>query len=296
MFTFSTEEFSSEENDETNQDKVAGAEKESSEEEEEEEVRGASILDWSVDSKTKKAKKPTDDKEEKEAPKKRRGGGRKGGRGGKKGGKKNSAKGQGKFDLSVLKKALKANSENPFTVDYASVMKAFSKKYPTPSGDIQQSSDYAIHRVRTHKGHEVETDPDLLYALRFFHISDTHIDPFFNPYMTSQPGVCASCKLNSNIFGESAYCPLQSPFRSNVLNTKAGYAFGRYKCNPPPQLLASMLANIRLHQIQPAFFLITGGMFCDSFRIIFDQFQTFDVSNLRCSFFTFVLYSMPEFI
>lgn len=41
--------------------------------------------------------------------------------------------------------------------------------------------------------------PDLKRALRFFHLSDTHTDPFFDPTVSMKMGVCHSCNLDTKV-------------------------------------------------------------------------------------------------
>jgi hypothetical protein len=240
--------------------------------------QGASILDWSISKKDEKDAQGKQDEDDdsndgkETSNKKKKSGNKSRRRRHRRNKNKQNKKQNAFFDLAVLKKAIQNDQNNPFTVDYHSIIGKMSKQYKTLSGDIDSSTDYSLRKYRTHKGHMNEDDLELFHSLRFFHISDTHIDAFFNPYQSSQQGVCASCKLNSKIYGDAAYCPLSSPFKANILNTKAGYSFGRYRCNPPPQLLASMLSHIRSHQRAPAFFLITGdigahGMPSDTFPV-----------------------------
>lgn len=74
------------------------------------------------------------------------------------------------------------------------------------------------------------------------HISDTHVDFFFDPTMSMQSGVCHSCSMSTSVHGKDAACPteVQSISASRAARLKQGYSFGRYGCNPPEQLWESL--------------------------------------------------------
>lgn len=61
------------------------------------------------------------------------------------------------------------------------------------------------------------------------HISDPHIDPLFNPFMSMAGKVCHSCDLSSKVHGDQAFCPSDISYSNTSdeeLNRKRGYAFG----------------------------------------------------------------------
>ncbi len=137
---------------------------------------------------------------------------------------------------------------------------------PTPS-NTQRYTQGGV----PHFGHLHPPSEDLKSAIRFFHFSDTHIDPFFNPLQSVFVGQCHSCQLSSTIHGSDAYCPLSVPSASPPNQVKLGYSFGRYKCNPPLRLMTSLLTHLRSHAT-PDFIVITGdiaphGMPDDSYAL-----------------------------
>jgi hypothetical protein len=106
------------------------------------------------------------------------------------------------------------------------------------------------------------TGADLKKAHRFFHISDTHVDPYFDPTQSMGVGMCHSCKFSDAAYGKDVYCPEHIPTTEGgeehlVLE---GYAFGRYKCNPPKRLLKSLLHHLKLQDDDPEFIVFTGDI------------------------------------
>lgn len=111
------------------------------------------------------------------------------------------------------------------------------------------------------------------------HISDTHIDPMFDAYQSMAAGVCHSCDLSSRVHGDKASCPNQFlPDSTQIRSrTSAGYAFGqssmqfisfishfactgRYGCNPPHLLFASLRAQMRSIDPHPKVVVFTGDI------------------------------------
>lgn len=104
---------------------------------------------------------------------------------------------------------------------------------------------------------------ELQNAVRFIHISDTHVDPYFDPAQSMKPGVCHSCQFNSKIYGANVYCPEIIPgvsVASDIPIIQSGYAFGRYGCNPPSRLLHSLLHEIERQDPNPDFIVFTGDI------------------------------------
>lgn len=86
------------------------------------------------------------------------------------------------------------------------------------------------------------------------HISDTHIDYFFNPNQSSlTKGVCHSCDLVWT-------CP-KLPNNLTEYETRLrqhGYAFGRYGCNPPHLLFQSLIHQMKEIDPNPNVIIFTG--------------------------------------
>jgi hypothetical protein len=137
---------------------------------------------------------------------------------------------------------------------------------PSESSTLEDAADklrkqgFYAKGAKPHFGHIHPMSDELRNAVRFFHFSDTHVDPFFSPLQSMQPGVCHSCKLSSSVFGADAYCPLVLPEAESNRHLHLGYAFGRYKCNPPPKLMKSLLTHLSRHNPDPDFIVITGDL------------------------------------
>jgi hypothetical protein len=117
---------------------------------------------------------------------------------------------------------------------------------------------------------EGEENPQPIYrvtgnlqnTVRFFHISDSHIDPLFDPTMSMQAGICHSCKLSDKAFGLKAFCPKELPVTEGGEEhlANAGYAFGRYGCNPPHKLVRSLFKHLKDDTPNPEFIAFTGDI------------------------------------
>ena len=63
------------------------------------------------------------------------------------------------------------------------------------------------------------------------HISDTHVDPFFDPTESMMKGVCHSCDFSSKVWGDKTFCPGESGIKGDhdidTIDRQLGYAFGR---------------------------------------------------------------------
>ena len=108
------------------------------------------------------------------------------------------------------------------------------------------SLSHKFHENKNNKGNESD-------VVMFFHISDTHIDLFFNPNETITKGVCHSCLLSHT-------CP-EIPSNQTNYNLKLkqeGYAFGRYGCNPPYRLFTSLLHQMIQIDSNPSVIVFTG--------------------------------------
>jgi hypothetical protein len=89
----------------------------------------------------------------------------------------------------------------------------------------------------------------------FMHISDTHVDYFFNPNHSVPKGACHSCDLSHT-------CPKLStiPKDFDVHLREQGYAFGRYGCNPPPLLFESLIQQMLEIDPAPPVIVFTGDI------------------------------------
>lgn len=103
---------------------------------------------------------------------------------------------------------------------------------------------------------------DLKDSIRFFHISDTHVDPFFDPKQSMGVAMCHNCAFNDKVHGEQTYCPTAIPSIEGGEEhlVSQGYAFGRYQCNPPKRLLKSLFSHLKSQDPDPEFIVITGDI------------------------------------
>ena len=102
------------------------------------------------------------------------------------------------------------------------------------------------------------------YLQPIMHISDTHVDPFFDPTMSMMKGVCHRCDFNSKIWGNETFCPGKSEIKSDHDNDNTdrqlGYAFGRYGCNPPYLLWKSLYTHMKSIDPDPKVIVFTGDI------------------------------------
>lgn len=110
-------------------------------------------------------------------------------------------------------------------------------------------------QVLTHKisifWTEWQSDEHLM--IQVMHISDTHIDYFFNPNQSLMKGVCHSCDLLST-------CPTLPKNKTEYITRlrQHGYAFGRYGCNPPHLLYQSLIKQLKSIDSNPPVIIFTG--------------------------------------
>jgi hypothetical protein len=94
------------------------------------------------------------------------------------------------------------------------------------------------------------------------HISDTHVDYFFDPTMSLSTGVCHSCMMSTKVYGDKTSCPHKVEptlsYQQDLVNS--GYAFGRYACNPPKQLWKSLHQQMLRIDPSPAVVIFTGDI------------------------------------
>jgi len=94
------------------------------------------------------------------------------------------------------------------------------------------------------------------------HISDTHIDPLFDPTMSMQAGVCHTCDLSTSVYGKHALCPdsFLPDYKRVATRSALGYAFGRYGCNPPHLLWKSLYTHMKTIDPDPKVIVFTGDI------------------------------------
>lgn len=96
------------------------------------------------------------------------------------------------------------------------------------------------------------------------HISDTHVDPYFDPTESMMKGVCHRCDFNSKVWGKDTACPDKSELRADHdrddINRQLGYAFGRYGCNPPYMLWKSLHKHMQTIDADPKVIVFTGDI------------------------------------
>jgi hypothetical protein len=115
---------------------------------------------------------------------------------------------------------------------------------------------------------------------KVMHITDPHIDLFFDPMQSVAKGACHSCDLakyhtpsrssshsKSNINLSSLVCPSEEEVKLHVERVqlsdfptieRGDYLFGRYGCDPPLLLWTSLLASMQLQDASPAVIVFTG--------------------------------------
>lgn len=120
---------------------------------------------------------------------------------------------------------------------------------------------------------------------KVMHITDPHVDLYFNPLESVSKGGCHSCGLAkyrtsspsssssdslSETFSPSklnAECPSEDDIKQHVvrgaptnllIGEDGDYLFGRYGCDPPLLLWSSLLAAMRLQDSSPAVVVFTG--------------------------------------
>lgn len=101
---------------------------------------------------------------------------------------------------------------------------------------------------------------------KVMHISDTHIDFFFDPNKSMKSGVCHTCKMSDKQFGfGTSKCPQSiEPESDDRLKQSTliseGYSFGRYGCNPPEQLWKSLHKAMADIDPNPNVIIFTGDI------------------------------------
>lgn len=95
--------------------------------------------------------------------------------------------------------------------------------------------------------------------LFFFHFADTHVDPFFEPTQTMGPCICHSCRFSQKVFGKDTFCPTTLP-NTEDQGINQGYAFGRYRCNPPVRLQTSLFEHLKKLDPSPHFIAHSGDI------------------------------------
>lgn len=100
---------------------------------------------------------------------------------------------------------------------------------------------------------------------KIMHISDTHVDFFFDPTRSMQSGVCHTCRMSNKVYGNDRLCPDSiEPEASDRTSQKTlvreGYSFGRYGCNPPEQLLYSLHQQMITIDNNPEVVIFTGDI------------------------------------
>lgn len=96
------------------------------------------------------------------------------------------------------------------------------------------------------------------------HISDTHVDPFFDPTVSMMKGVCHRCHFSSEVWGTDTLCPGESEIKgdhdADTVDRQLGYAFGRYGCNPPYLLWKSLYTHLKTIDPNPKVIIFTGDI------------------------------------
>lgn len=108
---------------------------------------------------------------------------------------------------------------------------------------------------------------------KIMHITDAHIDLFFDPMQSASQGACHSCSIakfdssNKTSPNNSYKCPSEEEVKLHVANVKTSdfisieqgnYLFGRYGCDPPLLLWSSLLAAMQLEDSSPPVVVFTG--------------------------------------
>lgn len=100
---------------------------------------------------------------------------------------------------------------------------------------------------------------------KIMHISDTHIDFFFDPTRSMSGGVCHTCKMSNKVYGDDRLCPDSITPEANERTSqntlvREGYSFGRYGCNPPEQLWYSLHEQMMQIEQNPEVVIFTGDI------------------------------------
>lgn len=103
-------------------------------------------------------------------------------------------------------------------------------------------------------------EEDLQGSNVVIHISDTHVDPFYDPAETLKAGVCHTCKFSTEVFGQDRKCPNTVPTPDLQSQQEQGYAFGRYGCNPPHRLWHSLHQSLKTINPNPEVIVFTGDI------------------------------------
>ena len=140
---------------------------------------------------------------------------------------------------------------------------------------------FSLLRVKHSLLHQEDDTSNLRNVQRVMHISDPHIDVFFEPDESVPGGGCHSCglaKYRSFYLSNSskAKCPTEEEVidrvRLEALAYKRGYEsvdnfsrarndyrFGRYGCDPPPMLWFSLLDAMKEVDPSPPVVVFTGN-------------------------------------
>jgi hypothetical protein len=131
---------------------------------------------------------------------------------------------------------------------------------------------------------------------KVIHITDPHIDIFFDPDESVPKGGCHTCDFvfSSNSTSEAVSCPSEEDIHLHIAKTRAAatselmsssalvsnsnisssdqhsklssfsssssYLFGRYGCDPPLRLWTSLLAAMKQVDTSPPVVVLTGDM------------------------------------
>jgi hypothetical protein len=104
---------------------------------------------------------------------------------------------------------------------------------------------------------------------KIMHITDPHIDVYFDPEESVPKGGCHSCALAT--FNSSSplptnkllKCPSEKDVKLHLAKTsfshaQSKYVFGRYGCDPPLLLWTSLLAAMQHEDSSPPVVVFTG--------------------------------------
>lgn len=93
------------------------------------------------------------------------------------------------------------------------------------------------------------------HQVGFFHISDIHMDPLYQPTWSSEQGwSCRRCPENND-------CNQETPVWEMLTNQSAlAYPFGRVGCDSSIFLVESMLQTMKSINSRPSFVLFTGDL------------------------------------
>ena len=110
---------------------------------------------------------------------------------------------------------------------------------------------------------------------KLIHITDPHIDIFFDPEQSVPRGGCHACDLSfsnsssdkSSLITKEFRCPSEAQlaeeialhaYAGNVGDSQDNYIFGRYGCDPPLLLWTSLLSALKQEDPSPAVIIFTG--------------------------------------